>query len=122
MAVLLAPASRFILEWLFDASYDWSLVFVLCAVGTLRLLYVLPSAILGAFSTPKVLAGFGAMGFVGLAVQMLVTLFAAPGGLMMAAALGLAAATLLRVITSSVICIRLVHRHRAPETGEPCPV
>jgi len=109
-AALLAPVSRLLLSWLFGVSFDWRLVVTLSIVGALRLFYVLPSAMLGALSTPRVMAQFGGLGFLGLAVQIVVTLLAAHGGLMMAAALGLAAATVLRVALSSLICLRVVKR------------
>jgi O-antigen/teichoic acid export membrane protein len=123
-AALLAPVSRLVLTWLFGVSFDWRLVITLSIVGALRLFYVLPSAMLGALSTPRVMAQFGGLGFLGLAVQIVVTLVAAHGGLMMAAALGLAAATLLRVALSSLICVRLVKRRsmRALEGSDSCPV
>jgi O-antigen/teichoic acid export membrane protein len=107
-AALLAPVSRVLLTWWFGVTYDWSLVIILSIVGGLRLFYVLPSAMLGALSTPQVMAKFGGLGCAGLGVQVLVTLVTARGGLMMAAALGLAAATVLRVVLSSMICLSLV--------------
>ena len=123
-AALLAPVSRLLLSWLFGVSFDWRLVVTLSIVGALRLFYVLPSAMLGALSTPRVMAQFGGLGFLGLAVQIVVTLLAAHGGLMMAAALGLAAATVLRVALSSLICLRLVKRRstRSLEGLDSCPI
>ena len=122
-AAVLAPISRIMLTWLFGVTYDWSLVIVLSIVGGLRLFYVLPSALLGALSTPRVMAGFGGLGFAGLGIQVLVTLVAAHGDLMMAAALGLAAATVFRAVVSSVICLNLVKQRsdRATRGIDSCP-
>ncbi len=109
MTAMVVPASWYLAEVLFDVTAPWGLLTVLGTIGGLRLFYVLPSAYLGAVAPPRWLLGFGAIGVVGLAAQVAVTTLAG-GDVLLAVALGLLAGTLVRVVTSVVMCSKLLAR------------
>ena len=110
----LVPVAWFAASVLFHVRVSWALLTVLGLIGGLRLFYVLPSAFLGAVAPPRWLFGFGVIGAIGLAVQVVVTVLLAGGGVLPAVAYGLLAATAVRVTVSVLMCARLLRAGGAP--------
>jgi len=79
-------------------------IVILTCAGAVRLLYVLPSAVLGAVAGPRTLATFGSIALAGTFLQVGTTIVLSDLGISLAAALGLLAAALLRVISSALLC------------------
>lgn len=109
---LMIPLVRFLTQSLFEMRPSWLLVVMLSFVGALRLYYVLPSALLGATATVHRLAGFGIMGIVGVVIQLGVTLWLSHGDVLMAGAAGLLSASVVRVMSSTVLCLEISWRPR----------
>ncbi|MCO1653882.1 hypothetical protein [Pseudonocardia humida] len=107
MTAVAVPASRYLADVLFQVRAPWALLTVLGAIGGLRLFYVLPSAYLGAVAPPRWLFGLGAVGAVGLLVQVVVTVVVG-GDILLAVAYGLLAGTLTRVIAGVVMSSKLL--------------
>lgn len=100
------PVIRLVMEQGLHHRPDLAVVATLCSVGALRLFYVLPSAVLGAIAPAELLSTFGALTFFGLGVQILVTFLSRDQGMIQAAALGLLASTVLRVLLSTAMTFR----------------
>lgn len=119
LGAVAAPVSRLVMEHGLDHRPEWVVAGVLAAVGALRLFYVLPSALLGAVAPARLLSTFGALTFIGLAVQLATTVLLRGEGLILAASFGLLASTLLRTLLSSALTLRALASR--PSTPAPDP-
>lgn len=114
LTALAVPCAAWVLDTVLAIDVAWPLLGTLCLVGTLRLYYVLPSAILGAIAPARLLSAFGFGTVIGVLLQVSITILVRDAGLALAAAIGLLAATLVRVMLAVVLTRRALNRQTDP--------
>jgi hypothetical protein len=85
-------------------------LWTLTAVGVLRILYVIPSSVLGAVGSASLMVASGLFGCVGIALEILVIIFWPGDDPLLAGACGLLAATVIRLLVAHVTAMTAARR------------